>query len=252
MNLNSRREAVYYHPSLVRPEGMKEGYALTHPRGTSFAKLGKRRALRKFLLPFDGSPASICAVKYVIRNSVEGFKIHLVNVQPPIMAGDVSFLMSASMVANIRRAAGQDVLDIASALLDAHYIKHTAEVVLGSPVKAIVDCAAERRCTKIVMGTKGRSLLGNLVARSVASRVVRIAHVPVTLIKERAAAQIGGIRTAPPGDAHVGGRASDRYPRRDGREPLEVAPDLTVMAPPLLLEHKHEVGEKQQQVDCAQ
>jgi hypothetical protein len=41
-----------------------------------------------------------------------------------------------------------------------------------------------RACTKIIMGTKGRSLIANLLARSVASRVVRLAHVPVTLVKD--------------------------------------------------------------------
>ena len=138
------------------------------------------------------------------------------------MAGDVGYLLSADMVADMHRAAGEAALGVAKGLLDANHIEYTAEVVFGSPVKAIVRCAAERRCTKIVMGTKGRSLLGNLVARSVANRVVGLAHVPVTLIKERGAA-VSNMARSPEARAgkeiaHVGAQASGRLPCLDGGE----------------------------------
>jgi nucleotide-binding universal stress UspA family protein len=109
------------------------------------------------------------------------------------MAGDVNFFMSAKMIADRRRAAGERVLRAAETLLDANHIQHTSEVVFGKPVDAIVRYAAERACTKIVMGTKGRSLIANLLARSVANRVVRRAPVPVTLIKERPRHSLGAL-----------------------------------------------------------
>lgn len=183
-NEASWRKAVYFYPLHLKSESMGKIPASVHHWGTSFAKLGKQRALRKFLIPVDGSSASICAVEYAIRHAGEGVKVHLINVQPVIRAGDVGFFMSADRVADMRRRAGEHALGAAKALLDAQRIEYTAEVVFGSTVKAIVRCAAERRCTKIVISTKGRSLLGNLVARSVANRVVRRAHVPVTLIEE--------------------------------------------------------------------
>lgn len=183
-NEASWRKAVYFYPSLLKSKSTGEIPAWPRHWGTSFAKLGKQRALQKFLIPIDGSSASIRAVEYAIRHAGEGVKVHLINVQPVIRVGDVSFFTSANMVADMRRRAGEHALSAAKALLDTHRIEYTAEVVFGSPAKAILRCAAEQRCTKIVMGTKGRSLLGNLVARSVANRVVRRARVPVTLIKE--------------------------------------------------------------------
>jgi nucleotide-binding universal stress UspA family protein len=148
---------------------------------------GAKAALARPLVPVDGSAASLRAVEHVVAQMSPGDgRVHVINVQPPIMAGDVNFFMSARMAADRRRAAGERALRAARALLDAHRIEHTSEVVFGNPVDAILRCAVERGCTKIVMGTKGRSLIANLLARSVASRVVRRAHVPVTLVKKRA------------------------------------------------------------------
>jgi nucleotide-binding universal stress UspA family protein len=147
---------------------------------------GSKPALQRPLIPVDGSAESMRAVEHVIAQLSPGdARVHLINVQPPIMAGDVNFFMSAKMVADMRRAAGERALRAARNLLDANHIEHTSEVVFGKPVDAIVRYAAERGCTKIVMGTRGRSLIANLLARSVASRVVRRAHLPVTLVKER-------------------------------------------------------------------
>ncbi|MGH8526552.1 MAG: universal stress protein [Gammaproteobacteria bacterium] len=90
--------------------------------------------------------------------------------------------------------------------------------MFGKPVEAIVRCAAERGCTKIVMGTKGRSLIADLVVRSVARRVVRLAHVPVTLIKESScAAHSLNARPARPQNEMVqaGARSSGVSPHRD-------------------------------------
>jgi nucleotide-binding universal stress UspA family protein len=127
----------------------------------------------------------MCAVEHAIEHASRGdAQVHLINVQPPVMAGDVNYFMSAKMVFDMRREAGERALRSALRRLDANHVQHTAEIVFGEPVEAIARCAVERGCTKIVMGTKGRSLIANLVARSVASRVVRRAHVPVTLVKD--------------------------------------------------------------------
>ncbi len=138
------------------------------------------------LIPVDGSLQSMRALEYLIAQISPGdARVHLINVQPPVMAGNVTFFMSAEMVADMRRAAGEPALRAAKSLLDANHIQHTAEIVFGKPVDAIVRYAAELGCTKILMGTKNRTLSANLLARSVASRVVRRAHIPVTVAKDR-------------------------------------------------------------------
>lgn len=144
------------------------------------------KALQKPLIPVDGSAESMRAVEHVVAQRGPGAAhVHLINVQPPLMAGDVTAFTPVRTVADMRRAAGERALQAARRLLDENDVAHTSEVVFGEPADAIVRYAEERGCTKIVMGTKGRSLIANLLARSVSARVVRRAHVPVTLIKER-------------------------------------------------------------------
>jgi nucleotide-binding universal stress UspA family protein len=177
---------MYSHPFVLKHPGARCVPALLRNPSLSRGMFGSKPALRKPLIPVDGSPESMRAVEYVIAQvGPGGAQVHLINVQQPVMAGDVNFFTSAKMVADKRRAAGERALRTARRMLDANHIEHTSEVVFGKPVEAIVRYAAERGCTKIVMGTKGRSLLANLLTRSVASRVVRHAHTPVTLVKER-------------------------------------------------------------------
>lgn len=177
---------MYSHPLVSKLASTRPVPALLRNGRLSRGMFGSKPALYRPLVPIDGSAESMRAVEHVIAQVSPGdARVHLINVQPPIMAGDVNFFMSAKMVADRRRATGERALRAAKRLLDANHIQHTSEVVFGKPVDAIVRYAAERGCTKIVMGTKGRSLIANLLARSVASRVVRRAHVPVTLIKER-------------------------------------------------------------------
>lgn len=177
---------MYSHPLVLKHPSARCVPALLRNPSLSRGMFGSKPALQKPLIPVDGSPESMRAVEYLIAQvDPGGAQVYLINVQPPVMAGDVNFFMSAKMVADKHRGAGERAMRAAKRVLDANHIQHTSEVVFGKPVEAIVRYAAERGCTKIVMGTKGRSLLANLLTRSVASRVVRRAHIPVTLVKER-------------------------------------------------------------------
>jgi nucleotide-binding universal stress UspA family protein len=185
---------MYFNASVSRSEGVREVPGIAPRRGAAVAGIGKQKALQKLLIPVDGSPASIHAVEYAIRHANEGVRVHLMNVQPPILSGEVHYAMSVNAVLEARCAAGENALTVAKALLDANHIEYTTEIVFGSPARAIVRCAVNQKCTKIVMATKGRSLLGNLISRSVSNRVVRFAHVPVTLIKERSTVRKRNLR----------------------------------------------------------
>lgn len=176
---------MYFNASVSKSEGARNVPGIAPRRGVTVAGIGRQKALQKLLIPVDGSPASIRAVEYAIRHADEGIRVHLMNVQPPVLSGEVHYVTSVNAVLQARYAAGENALTAAKALLDSNQIEYTTEIIFGSPARVIVRCAVDQKCTKIVMGTKGRSLLGNLISRSVSNRVVRFAHVPVTLIKER-------------------------------------------------------------------
>lgn len=185
--------------SVSGPGGIEKAPGIVLHRGTAVAGIGRQKALQKFLIPVDGSPASIHAVHYAIRHAGEGVRVHLMNVQPPILSGEIHYVMSMNAIVETRHAAGENALKAAKNLLDSNRIEYTTEIVFGSPARAIVRCAADQKCTKIVMGTQGRSLLGNLISRSVSNRVVRFAHIPVTLIKNK-----GAVRKRNPGQRRRG------------------------------------------------
>ena len=158
--------------------------ALLRDRSVPHEAAAKAHRRQKWLVPVDGTAISASAVEYVVANAHRaGTHVHLLNVQRPIMTGDVSVLVPAELVADQRRLAGALALRAAKALLKRHCIPHTAEVILGNPAEAILRSAAERGCSKIVMGSRGLGMIGTMLGRSVSSLVARLARVPVTLVK---------------------------------------------------------------------
>jgi nucleotide-binding universal stress UspA family protein len=53
----------------------------------------------------------------------------------------------------------------------------------GPVAQAIVKAASDRGCDLIVLGSKGRTELKDLLIGSVAQRVATLADMPVTLVK---------------------------------------------------------------------
>ncbi|MDP1535845.1 MAG: universal stress protein, partial [Burkholderiales bacterium] len=62
-------------------------------------------------------------------------------------------------------------------------VPHETHVVRGPVAETIVRHARSLRCGEIVMGTRGMGDVARLVLGSVATRVVRLSRVPVTLVK---------------------------------------------------------------------
>ena len=174
-----------YHPALAPTAAThSSGPAPLRERTATHELVARAEPRHKWLVAVDGTPASMSAVEYVIAHADRArTHLHLLNVQPTIMAGDVSVVASAKLVADLRLSAGERALDAAKTLLDRHSFLHTSEVVFGAPAEAIVRTAAERRCAKFVMGARGVGVIANIAGRSVSGRVVRLSRLPVTLVK---------------------------------------------------------------------
>jgi len=143
-----------------------------------------RQPRQRWLLPIDGTPVSMSAVEYVIAHADRArTHIHLVNVQPPVTRDDVRVLAPARVVAHMRRSAGEEVLSNARALLNKAGFEHTIEVAFGTPAEAIVRTATEHACTRIVMGSRLAGAISKILRASVVTHVLRLAHMPVTIIK---------------------------------------------------------------------
>lgn len=141
--------------------------------------------MHRVLIPVDGSDSAIRAVAHVVDlvNHRASPEVHVVNVQPPIMSGDVGPTVTAEMVHGTRLAAGEEALARARALLDRAGTPYVARILFGAPAETIVRYAEDHRIDAIVMGTRGMSALKSFLLGSVAARVVGLAEVPVTLVK---------------------------------------------------------------------
>lgn len=136
------------------------------------------------LLPVKSLHSARTALEYVMRRKIcERSLIHLLNVQRPILIGEITQFHTESMISRARQIMGREVLRPIQALLDAEGIDHTSSVIMGDPAETIAQYAATQGLTSIVMSTRGMSAVGNVMFGSVAAKVIHITDVPVTLIK---------------------------------------------------------------------
>lgn len=138
-----------------------------------------------FLLPVDGSESADHAVSYLIRlvKAFDAVTIHLLNVRDPVAVWEVRRFLTSEEITAIQRAEGEAELRSACALLEAAGLPYTAEVRFGAVAQTIADYAVEQGCEAIVMGSHGRGGLANVLMGSVATKVIHLTRLPVTLVR---------------------------------------------------------------------
>lgn len=139
----------------------------------------------KILLPVDGSAHADRATQHVIAmlQGCGGHQVLLINVQEPIDAPEVRSHMRADEIEAMQTSRGGDALASARALLDQAGIAYAPDVLLGPIAETIARFATEHHCDQIVMGTRGLGALGGVLMGSVATRLLHLATLPVTLVK---------------------------------------------------------------------
>jgi len=141
--------------------------------------------MQKLLLPVDGSPSALRATQFVVR-LIDGRPapdVRLLNVQPPLLAGDISVNVTVEMVNELHKRAGRDAIKVARDVLDASAVACQEHLLVGDPAETIARFAREEGVDAIVMGTRGMGLIKALVLGSVATKVIHLVDVPVTLVK---------------------------------------------------------------------
>lgn len=138
------------------------------------------------LLAVDGSEHAQRAAAHVIalaRMSREPITLHVLNVQPSVTFADIKKHVSHEVLDRYYREEGERAMQATRALLDASAVAHSYHVAVGPAAETIVAYAREHRCEQIVMGTRGLGAMSGLLLGSVASKVLHLAEVPVTLVK---------------------------------------------------------------------
>ncbi len=132
----------------------------------------------KILLPVDGTPGSLFAVRQALALRASGLasEFVLVNVQAPPSLYEVVVAHDADVLSEVRRDAGDDLLAGAEALLEAAGVSWESEVAGGDPGHVIVELVENYGCEAVIMG-RGHGALG-----PVATSVLAHCPVPVMLV----------------------------------------------------------------------
>ena len=139
----------------------------------------------KILLPFDGSPVALEAVKFVIRMAGDGLHttVVLANVQEPASLYELMVAHDPQVIEQVSAAAGANTLQAARAQLDAAGLAYEVEVGSGDPAHTLVDILENYGCDMVVMGASGTSALRSALLGSVSNEVLHAAGVPVMIVK---------------------------------------------------------------------
>ena len=139
----------------------------------------------KVLVPIDGSSPSRRAIRHVMQlgQGYEPMELHLLNVQEPADAPQLMRFRKPEEIEEAQLEHGASVLAAAKRQLDRAGLKYEAHVLIGEPAEKIAEFAKKGRFHKIIMGTHGRGGITGLLMGSVATKVLHLASVPVTLVK---------------------------------------------------------------------
>lgn len=135
------------------------------------------------LIPVDGSPASNKALEFAVSwyKQQPSLKLFLVNVQPPIFSGIPDYTMQANIPDHYYWDEGQAVIKLVRPMLGD--ITYEEEVLVGPVAESIADYAESHQINHIIMGTRGLGSVKGLLLGSVATKILNLVNIPVTLIK---------------------------------------------------------------------
>ncbi|MFM9928323.1 universal stress protein [Variovorax sp. H27-G14] len=141
----------------------------------------------KFLLETDGSAPALRAVKYAAKlialmGSHEN-KVTLVSAHDDTGLRHAKALVGNEAVQDYLRELIDKELRPAKKALDAAGIRHDIVILTSSVTGAIVALANKGKFDMIVLGSKGRGAMLDLLVGSLAQRVRATAKQPATLVK---------------------------------------------------------------------
>jgi len=141
----------------------------------------------RIVVPVDGSAPANRAVSHALSLVAgrPGSEIILVNAQnqQTLDVSDISAVMTVEVDRRLAARQSRIALRRAITLCRKAQARFIARSEIGSPAETVDRVAREVGAHQIVMGTRGLGNLGNLFLGSVATKVVRLTRVPVTLVK---------------------------------------------------------------------
>ena len=142
--------------------------------------------MHKILVPVDGSESSLRALAYAAARASEvaGTSLHVLVVHPTLRVyGELEIYAGRGRLEQLAAENDEQILRRAKAQLASSTVPCNFEAMEGEPAHIIAQQALSHGCDSIVMGTRGHGRIGTLVMGSVATKVVHLTQLPVTLVK---------------------------------------------------------------------
>jgi nucleotide-binding universal stress UspA family protein len=140
----------------------------------------------KLLVACDGSKDALRAVKYAAgllgATTGEG-SITLISVHDTVALRHASRFVGKDAINDYLREISEQDLAAARKALDKAGVRHDMIIRTGHVANEIASAATRGKFDMIVLGSKGRSAIRDLLIGSIAKRVSEIATVPVLLVK---------------------------------------------------------------------
>lgn len=149
-----------------------------------------------FLVAVDGSDHSLAAVHWITQLGGDGSRLRctLLNVQRPVMSGEVGILAPASITLEERDRSATDILEHAATVIRAKSIPFEMEEQMDDAATAIIARAEALGCDAIVIGRRGVGVVRAALLGSVSAEVVRKSSIPVIVVRGLG----GATRAVPP------------------------------------------------------
>ncbi|MCO5100751.1 MAG: universal stress protein [Burkholderiaceae bacterium] len=140
----------------------------------------------KLLVAIDGSDNSLRAARFaasLLQQSRDPGSITLISVHDDVALRNARRFVGKQVVDEYLHDLSEQDLAAAREMLDGLEIAHDQIIRVGAIANEISQAAEPDKFTMVVLGSKGRTGLRDLLIGSVARRVSEISHIPVLLVK---------------------------------------------------------------------
>jgi nucleotide-binding universal stress UspA family protein len=160
---------------------------ITMPARPMDAGEGRLRMVRRvhhLLVAVDGSERGAHALQHAIglAREIGDVELHLITVFPePAIYPSLEVYLT-ERIGPAAEEFAREVLAPAVEVVMASGVPCTSDFMIGDIARSLARKAEQRGCDGIVMGTRGMSPLANLLMGSVASKLLHLTKLPVTLV----------------------------------------------------------------------
>ncbi len=135
------------------------------------------------LVPIDGSDSSLHALQAALAWETDhhNLALHIITVQPQLVSGNARRYITTQELEEYYRVEGEKAMTRARLLLGD--ISYEEAIKVGPVAETIAEYAKAHPIEHIMMGTRGMGSVKGLLLGSVATKVLTLTDVPVTLFK---------------------------------------------------------------------